>query len=35
MIQKKPINIWDFNVDNIVIAKLIEKNADSKYLIEY
>ena len=29
---KKPIKIWDFNVDNIVISKLIETTY-SKYLI--
>ena len=30
---KKPINIWDVNVDNIVISKLIETKTSSKYLI--
>ena len=29
---KKPIKMWDVNVDNIVISKLIEKK-NSKYLI--
>ena len=23
---KNPINIWDVNVDNIVISKLVKKN---------
>ena len=32
---KKPINIWDVNVDNIVVSKLVETKANSKYLIEY
>ena len=30
---KKPIKIWDVNVDNIVISKLIEIKTNSKYLI--
>ena len=30
---KKPINIWDVNVDYIVISKLIETKANSKYMI--
>ena len=32
---KKPIKIWDVNVDNIVISKLIERDNNSKYLIGY
>ena len=32
---KKSINIWDVNVDNIVVSKLVETKANSKYLIEY
>ena len=32
---KKPINIWDVNVNNIVVSKLVETKANSKYLIEY
>ena len=32
---KKPIKIWDVNVDNIVISKLIETKINSKYLIGY
>ena len=32
---KKPIKIWDVNVDNIVISKLIGTKTNSKYLIEY
>ena len=31
---KKPIKIWDVNVDNIVISKLLTKD-NSKYLIGY
>ena len=29
---KKPIKIWDVNVENIVISKLIEAKTNSKYL---
>ena len=32
---KKPIEIWDVNVDNIVISKLVETKINSKYLIGY
>ena len=32
---KKPINIWDLNVDNIVISKLVKTKTNSKYLIGY
>ena len=32
---KKTINIWDVNVDNIVISKLVEIKTNSKYLIGY
>ena len=32
---KKHITIWDVNVDNIVISKLIETKTNSKYLIGY
>ena len=32
---KKPIYIWDVNIDNIVILKLIEAKTNSKYLIGY
>ena len=32
---KKPIQIWDVNVDNILISKLLKTNTNSKYLIEY
>ena len=28
-------NIWDVNVDTIVIAKLVENKTNSKYLIGY
>ena len=30
---KKPIKIWDVNVGNIVISKLVKKKTNSKYLI--
>ena len=30
---KKPIKVWNVNVDNIVISKLIETKTNSKYLI--
>ena len=33
ILQKKPMKIWDFNVDNIVISKLVETKTNSKYLI--
>ena len=33
--QKKTINIWDVNFDNIVILKLVETKTSSKYLIGY
>ena len=29
---KKAIIIWDFNVDNIVITKLVERKTNSKFL---
>ena len=32
---KRPINIWDVNVDNTVISKLVETKTNSKYLIGY
>ena len=35
MVQKKPIKIWDVDVNNIVISKLVKTKANSKYLIEY
>ena len=31
----RPINIWDVNVDNIVILKLIKTKTNSKNLIGY
>ena len=33
MLQKKPIKIWDVNVDNTVISKLVKTKLNSKYLI--
>lgn len=32
---KKPINIWEVDVDNIVISNLIERKDNFKYLISY
>ena len=32
---KRPIKIWDVNVDNIVISKLVKTKSKSKYLIRY
>ena len=32
---KKTINIWDVNVDNIVISKLVKTKINFKYLIGY
>ena len=32
---KKPIEIWDVNVDNLVISKLVKTKTNSKYLIGY
>ena len=32
---KKPTNIWDVHVDNIVISKLVETKSNNKYLIRY
>ena len=31
----QPANIWDINVDNIVISKLVERKTNSNYLIGY
>ena len=32
---KKPIKMWDVNVDNIVISKLVKTKTNSKYLIRH
>ena len=32
---KKPITIWDVNVDNMVMSKLIETKTNSKHFIGY
>ena len=32
---KKPIKMWDVNVDNIVISKLVKRETNSKYVIGY
>ena len=34
-VAKTPINIWDVNVDNIVISKLVKTKANYRYLIGY
>ena len=33
MLQKKPVEIWDVNVENIVISKLLKTKTNSKYFI--
>ena len=33
--QQKHIKIWDVNVDDIVISKLVKTKTNSKYLIGY
>ena len=33
--KKKTINIWDVNIDDIVVSKLTETKTSSKYLIRY
>ena len=32
---KKPIKVWDVNVDNIVISQLVKTKTNYKYLIGY
>ena len=32
---KKTIDIWNVDVNNIVISKLIETKTNSKYFVEY
>ena len=32
---KRPINIWDVNIDSIIISKLLKIKGGSKYLTEY
>ena len=34
-VTKKPIHIWDVNVGNIVISKLVKTKTNSKYCIGY
>ena len=34
-VAKKPINIWDVNLDDIVISKLIETKTISKHFTGY
>ena len=33
--KREPIKIWDVNVDNIVISKLVETKNNFRYLIGY
>ena len=33
--EKKPIKIWDVNVDETVISKLVKTKTNSKYWIGY
>ena len=35
MLQKKPIELWYVNVDNMVISKLVETKTKSTYKIGY
>ena len=35
MVQKRPINIWDVDVYNTVISKLVKTKTNSKHLIGY
>ena len=32
---KRPIKIWDVNVDNTVTSKLVKSTTNSKYFIAY
>ena len=32
---KRPIKIWDVNVDNTVTSKLVKSKTNSKYFIAY
>ena len=33
--SKRPIKIWDVNIDNFIISKLVKTETNSKYLIGY
>ena len=35
MLQKKPRQIWDVNVDSIVVSKLVKTKTNSMYFIWY
>ena len=35
MLQKKPMNLWNVNINNIDISKLIKTKSNSKSLIGY
>ena len=32
-VVKKPVKIWDVNVDNVVVSKLVETKTNSNYMI--
>ena len=34
MLQKKPLNIWDVNVENIVISKLVRTKTNLNILLD-
>ena len=34
-LAKRPMNIWDVNIDNIAISKLVKRKTNPKYLIGY
>ena len=35
MVQQSSINVWDINIDNIVISIFLETKTNCKYLIGY
>ena len=35
MLQRKPIKIWDVNVENVAISKLVKTKTNFKYCIGY
>ena len=32
---KRPMKIWDVNVDNMVVSKLVKAKTNSRYLVVY
>ena len=34
-VANEEINIWDVNIDNLVLSKLVETNQNFKHLIRY